>query len=84
MRRAGILLEEREWRVLRDCDKPPIERQLPRPGDSPVWDWAYDRMSKARLIRWVQKDPFCQSLSDDHYVFIGNWEKLLGVSLPKS
>lgn len=48
-----------------------------------MWDLTYRRMSEARLIRWVQKDPFSQSLSDDHYVFIGNWEKLLGVTLPR-
>lgn len=76
-------LSEREWQVLRDCCKPPIERKLPRPGDSLVFDEIYRRLSDMRLIRWQQQDPYRQSMADDHYVFCGNWQRLLGVKLQK-
>lgn len=72
-------LSEREWEVLRDVAKDFGTRSLPPPGTSVVYDVVYKSLSNLRLISWKQVG-LSSSMTEDHYVFIGNWNRLLGVS----
>lgn len=60
-------LDDRRWEVLRALRKPPIERRIPYPGDSVVYDRLYRELSDGKYIYWHRKNPDVSSLTDDHY-----------------